>query len=136
VGNLTFIATTVPVVMLLLSRQRDWALLPAVAVPLTAAAVVILVLLQLPSAVSGGLGVLCGLLTTLPQLLESRQRRRAGEVSEVSMATLVLLLGGQSLWLSYGLARPDVPMIITNVVAVTVTVSLIVVEASRRRVRL
>lgn len=81
---------------------------------------------------SGGIGVACGLLTTVPQLIESLGRRRAGLPSEVSLATLGLLLTGQLLWLSYGIFRPDVPIILTNVVAVLVTVSLLAVEGSRR----
>ena len=97
--------------------------------------VVVLVLLQLPSGVAGAMGVACGLLTTVPQLLESLNRRRAGLPSEVAMGTLVLLLAGQCLWLSYGIFRPDVPIMLTNIVAVSVTVCLLVVEGGRPRVR-
>ncbi|HNL51216.1 MAG: SemiSWEET family transporter [Candidatus Nanopelagicales bacterium] len=133
VGNIPFLSTTLPVVMLLLVRQRNWSWLLAIAAPLAAAATVVMVLLQLPSSVSGGIGVACGLLTTVPQLIESLNRRRAGLPSEVSLATLGLLLTGQLLWLSYGIFRPDVPIILTNVVAVFVTVSLLVVEGGRSR---
>ena len=132
VGNVTFIATTVPVVILLLRRQRAWPLPAAVLVPVFAVAVGVSVLSLLPGAVASSLGVVCGILTTVPQLLESISRRRAGAVSEVSLATLFLLLAGQSLWLTYGLTRPDLPMIVTNVVAVTVTTSLIAVESRAR----
>lgn len=132
VGNIPFLCTTLPVVMLLLVRQRGWSSAPAIAAPVLVAAAAIVLLLQLPSAVSGGIGVACGLLTTVPQLIESLSRRRAGLPSEVSLATLGLLLTGQVLWLSYGLFRPDVPIILTNVVAVFVTVSLLVVEGGRR----
>ena len=133
VGNIPFLSTTLPVVMLLLVRQRNWSWLLAIAAPLAAAATVVMVLLQLPSSVSGGIGVACGLLTTVPQLIESLNRRRAGLPSEVSLATLGLLPTGQLLWLSYGIFRPDVPIILTNVVAVFVTVSLLVVEGGRSR---
>lgn len=132
VGNIPFLSTTLPVVMLLLVRQRGWSWAAAIAAPVVAAAAVVALLLQLPSAVSGGIGVACGLLTTVPQLIESLGRRRAGLPSEVSLATLGLLLTGQLLWLSYGIFRPDVPIILTNVVAVLVTVSLLAVEGSRR----
>ena len=131
VGNIPFLSTTLPVVMLLLVRQRNWSWLAAIAAPLATAAAVVMVLLQLPSVVSGGIGVACGLLTTVPQLIESLSRRRAGLPSEVSLATLGLLLTGQLLWLSYGIFRPDVPIILTNVVAVFVTVTLLVVEGGR-----
>lgn len=130
-GNITFGATTLPVVMLLLVRQRSWSWPMAVGVTLAAAGAGLAVLVSLPSTVAGTLGVLGGLLTTLPQLIESVQRRRAGETSEVSKATLCLLLAGQCLWLAYGLARPDLPLILTNVVAVIVTVGLIAVEFTR-----
>lgn len=132
VVNIPFLSTTLPVVMLLLVRQRGWSWAAAIAAPVVAAAAVVALLLQLPSAVSGGIGVACGLLTTVPQLIESLGRRRAGLPSEVSLATLGLLLTGQLLWLSYGIFRPDVPIILTNVVAVLVTVSLLAVEGSRR----
>ena len=131
-GNITFTATTLPVVMLLLSRQRGWSWPWAVAVPAVVALVAVVALTSLPAAIAGALGVLGGLLTTLPQLIESVQRKRAGQPSEVSKATLCLLLAGQALWLSYGLARPDLPMILTNVVAATVTTCLIAVEFTRR----
>ena len=85
------------------------------------------------TGLSGGIGVACGLLTTVPQLLESIRRKQAGLPSEVSLATLGLLLAGQCLWLSYGIFRPDVPILLTNIVAVTVTMCLLVVEGGRRR---
>jgi MtN3 and saliva related transmembrane protein len=132
VGNIPFLSTTLPVVMLLLVRQRDWSWPRAIVVPVVAAAVTLLLLLQLPAGLSGAIGVACGLLTTAPQLLESLQRRRAGLPSEVSLATLGLLLTGQALWLSYGIFRPDVPILLTNIVAVFVTVCLLVVEGGRR----
>ena len=56
-------------------------------------------------------------------------------MSEVSLAALFMLLAGQALWLTYGLTRPDLPMIVANVVAVTVTSSLIVVESEFQRRR-
>lgn len=133
IGNITFVATTLPVVMLLLRRLHNWPVIAAVFVPLVTAIAGIAVMARLPAWVPSSLGVACGILTTVPQLIESISRRRAGLVSEVSLATLGLLLAGQALWLSYGLARPDVPMIITNVIAVTVTSGLIVVEGTRRR---
>ena len=119
--------------MLLLRRLHNWPVIAAVFVPLVTAIAGIAVMARLPAWVPSSLGVACGILTTVPQLIESISRRRAGLVREVSLATLGLLLAGQALWLSYGLARPDVPMIITNVIAVTVTSGLIVVEGTRRR---
>ena len=133
VGNVPFIITTVPVVVLLLRRQRGWSWPAAVAAPVLGVTVAVVALLQLPSAVSGGIGVACGLLTTVPQLLESLRRRREGQPSEVAMGTLVLLLAGQCLWLSYGIFRPDIPIMLTNIVAVSVTICLVIVEGGRRR---
>lgn len=127
-GNVPFVSGSVCVVMLLLVRQRRWGLVPAVGVPVAAVVAGVAVLSQAPPMVSSGIGILGGILTTTPQLVESVQRRRAGLGSEVSLATLGLLLAGQSLWLAYGLARPDWPIIITNVIAVSVTSILIVVE--------
>ena len=133
VGNVPFIITTVPVVVLLLRRQRGWSWPAAAAAPVLGVTAAVVALLQLPSAVSGGIGVACGLLTTVPQLLESLRRRREGQPSEVAMGTLVLLLAGQCLWLSYGIFRPDIPIMLTNIVAVSVTICLVIVEGGRRR---
>jgi uncharacterized protein with PQ loop repeat len=133
VGNIPFIATTVPVVVLLLRRQRNWPWLAAISAPVAGVACAVLILRELPPGVPGGLGVACGLLTTVPQLLESLNRRREGLPSEVAMGTLVLLLSGQCLWLSYGIFRPDLPIVMTNVVAVGVTVTLLMVEGGQRR---
>jgi len=132
IGNITFVTTTVPVVMLLLRRQRDWTAPAAVGVPLVVTVGAIAAMAQLPAWVPSSVGVTCGILTTVPQLIESISLRRAGLVSEVSLATLGLLLAGQALWLSYGLARPDVPVILTNAIAASVTIGLIVVEGTRR----
>jgi uncharacterized protein with PQ loop repeat len=133
VGNIPFIATTVPVVVLLLRRQRNWPWPAAIAAPVAGVASAVLILRELPPGVPGGLGVACGLLTTVPQLLESLNRRREDLPSEVAMGTLVLLLSGQCLWLSYGIFRPDLPIVMTNVVAVGATVTLLMVEGGRRR---
>ena len=132
-GNTAFVATTLPVVMLLLRRQRGWVWPLAILVPVFAAAGGIGLLLVLPSSAAGAIGVACGILTTVPQLIESVQRRRAGLPSEVSRATIGLLLAGQGLWLLYGIFRPDVPILLTNVIAISVNVSLLAVESSRQR---
>ena len=56
VGNLTFISTTVTVVVLLLRRQRSWPLLSASLVPLLAVALAVAALTRLPGAVASSLG--------------------------------------------------------------------------------
>ena len=96
--------------------------MPPLAVVLAVAA-----LTWLPGAVALKSGVRPVSRTTVPQLVESIDGGgRAGV--EVSPAALFMLLAGQALWeLTYGLTRPDLPMIVANVVAVTVTSSLIVV---------
>lgn len=133
IGNITFLATVLPVVMLLLMRQRGWATAAAIAVPLLSAVLAGSLLVALPSAVAGAFGVLWGVLSTVPQLVTSVGNARAGRRSEVSLATLALLICGQGLWLSYGLARSDPPLILVNVVAVSVTLALILVETRSRR---
>jgi MtN3 and saliva related transmembrane protein len=96
--------------------------------------VLVVLLTQMPAVVPATLAIVSGVFTTIPQLLESLSRRRDGKISEVSVPTLLLLLTGQVLWLTYGLARPDVPIIITNLFAITVTMSLITVESRPVRV--
>lgn len=133
IGNITFVATVLPVVMLLLMRQRGWATAVGIAVPLLLGALALAGLLSLPAAVSGAFGVLWGVLSTVPQLYTSIRNARAHRRSEVSLATLGLLVCGQGLWLAYGLARSDPPLIATNVIAISVTASLIAVESRQRQ---
>ncbi len=78
IGNVAFIATTVPVVSLLLRRQRTWPVPLAATVPIGTVAILVAALVQLPGAVSSGLGVVCGVLTTVPQLIESIGRQARG----------------------------------------------------------
>ena len=73
-----------------------------------------------------------GVLMSLAPLLQIRAMVRAGTSDGVSLGYLRVLLVGFVLWLAYGLARGDLPLIVCNALAAVVgAVSLAV--ASRYR---
>ncbi len=63
------------------------------------------------------LGLLAGALTTssaFPQLIKSYKTR---STEDLSLWFLVVLLSGVTLWISYGIAVSDLPLIIANSVS-------------------
>lgn len=60
------------------------------------------------------LGMVAGLLTTiafLPQVIKTWKMRSA---KDLSLVTFSLFFIGVALWLTYGLMRADLPIILTN----------------------
>jgi len=53
----------------------------------------------------------CTGVSLLPQLIKMLQHSKA---TDVSKATLIVLLAGVSLWVCYGILKKDWPIIITN----------------------
>lgn len=66
-----------------------------------------------------------GLLMGLAPLLQVRVIVRERTSEGVSVGWVVILLVGFMLWLAYGIVNRDVPLIIANVVAATVTTTLL-----------
>ena len=65
------------------------------------------------------LGLLAGACTSLaavPQLIKTWKTK---EVGDVSTKMFLLYVVGMSLWLTYGIIRSDVPIIVTNAIALT-----------------
>ena len=67
-----------------------------------------------------------GLLMGLAPLLQVRVILRERSSEGISAGWVMILLVGFLLWLAYGFVNRDVPLIITNVVAVSVTATLLV----------
>jgi uncharacterized protein with PQ loop repeat len=79
---------------------------------------------------AGGFGVVMGA-SPLLQALHSHRRESA---SDVSLAFLVVLICGGTLWLLYGLALGNVAIIVANIVGVmSSTTTLLVAIRWRRR---
>jgi MtN3 and saliva related transmembrane protein len=74
------------------------------------------------------LGLLAGSLTTfsfLPQLARVYRRKSAADLSYGYLAVFAL---GISLWLIYGLLLRDVPIILANVVTLSLVITLILMK--------
>jgi uncharacterized protein with PQ loop repeat len=64
----------------------------------------------------------CGIAMGLSPLLQLRRVAVRRSSADVSIAYLGVLLVGFVLWLSYGIAIENVPLIVSNVVALTTNV--------------
>jgi MtN3 and saliva related transmembrane protein len=70
---------------------------------------------------------LWGLVMGLAPILQIRVILRERDASGTSLGWVLVLIVGFVLWLSYGLMEGDVPIIVTNIVAVVVTSTLLAV---------
>ncbi|WP_229722634.1 SemiSWEET transporter [Xylophilus rhododendri] len=72
-----------------------------------------------------GMGMAAGVLTScsmLPQLFKVIRDKQA---EEVSVVMIVVLIAGLALWVAYGIARGDWPVILTNSFSVIVNCLLL-----------
>lgn len=67
-------------------------------------------LIQILGLVAGA----CTSLAALPQLIKTWKTK---EVGELSTKMFLLYVVGMSMWLTYGIIKSDVPIIITNAIA-------------------
>jgi uncharacterized protein with PQ loop repeat len=74
-----------------------------------------------------------GLLMGLAPLLQVRVIVREKDATGTSVAWISILLVGFLLWLAYGIVQRDVPLILSNIVAATVTTTLLVTIGVYRR---
>jgi MtN3 and saliva related transmembrane protein len=74
------------------------------------------------------LGLSAGGLTciaSLPQLIKIIKEKQA---KDVSLKTLIILLIGISLWITYGILKKDTPIIVTNGLAFALNIALLVLR--------
>jgi MtN3 and saliva related transmembrane protein len=74
------------------------------------------------------LGMIAGTLTTVsfvPQVLKTWRSRSAGDIS---FGMFLLFSLGVVLWLMYGIAIHSLPVIVSNVVTLVLSVSIIVMK--------
>jgi len=65
------------------------------------------------------LGLVAGACTSLaavPQLIKTWKTK---EVENISMKMFLLYVVGMSMWLTYGIIKSDMPIVITNAIALT-----------------
>lgn len=85
--------------------------------------------IALPTALLGALGVAIGFTLAAPQLVVSWRTR--GMPSTVSRAAWTMVAVGQALWLTYGILLPDLAITVVNVVALSASVAVLVLESGR-----
>lgn len=74
------------------------------------------------------LGFAAGLLTAiamLPQVIKTYKNKKA---EEVSVLMLVVLISGICLWIWYGIAKQDLPIIITNCISLAINTIMAVLR--------
>lgn len=79
------------------------------------------------------IGYAAGTLTTLaflPQVLHTWKTKRA---EDLHIGTLVSFTVGIALWLIYGIARRDVPILLANAVTLALQVAIIVLKLKYAR---
>ena len=73
------------------------------------------------------------ILMALSPLLQVREIRRRRSSAGVSIAYFCVLLFGFALWIAYGVARRDLPLVIPNSVALGVTAYTVTIAQRYRR---
>jgi MtN3 and saliva related transmembrane protein len=71
-------------------------------------------------------------LMALSPLLQLRQILRRGSSQGISIGYFVVLLVGFGLWIAYGVASHDIPLIVPNIVAFVVMTCTILVAVDKR----
>lgn len=66
----------------------------------------------------GSAGTVIGLVAALSLLIQARRLARLGSACEVSIPVRLLALGGYTVWLAYGVAIGDVPLILVDLAGV------------------
>jgi uncharacterized protein with PQ loop repeat len=83
----------------------------------------------------GMAGTLIGLIAAMSLLLQARRLARLGTACEVSIPMRALALAGYSVWLGYGLAIGDVPLILVDLAGVAGAALVLRVSITLRRRR-
>lgn len=73
------------------------------------------------------------MLMALSPLLQVRETRRRRSSDGISIGYFWVLLVGFALWVAYGLARGDLPLVLPNSVALLVMAATIAVTLRHRR---
>jgi len=86
-----------------------------------------------PSTVLAVAAASCGIAMGLSPLLQLRRVAIRRSSADVSVAYLAVLLVGFTLWLSYGIALHNGPLIVSNIVALATNVVTIATVLRFRR---
>jgi MtN3 and saliva related transmembrane protein len=81
----------------------------------------------------GTAGTLIGLVAAMSLLLQARRLARIGSACEVSIPIRLLALAGYAVWLAYGVAIGDLPLILVDLAGVAGAALVLRVTLSLRR---
>jgi MtN3 and saliva related transmembrane protein len=81
----------------------------------------------------GTAGTAIGLVMALSLLVQARRLSRLGSACEVSIPVRVLALAGYAVWLAYGIAIGDIPLILVDLAGVAGAALVLRVTVSLRR---
>lgn len=79
------------------------------------------------------LGIVAGLCTSssiLPQIIKTVKTK---EAQDVSVFMFIVMMTGNSLWIYYGFAKSDVPIISTNFLALGLNIVMLVLKYRYRQ---
>jgi len=80
-------------------------------------------------------GTAVGLVAAVSLVVQARRLRRLGTACEVSIPVRILALAGYALWLAYGVAIGDVPLILVDLAGVAGAGLVLYVTVALRRQR-
>lgn len=78
------------------------------------------------------LGIVAGILTTsgfVPQIIKTYKTKK---VRDISLLMFILLLSGLLLWLIYGIIEKNIPILFTNITAITYVVIILSMKIKYR----
>jgi MtN3 and saliva related transmembrane protein len=87
------------------------------------------------TTVLGAAAASWAVLMALSPLLQVREIRRRRSSAGVSIAYFCVLLVGFALWIAYGAARHDMPLVIPNTVALGITAYTVMIAWRYRKSR-
>ena len=73
---------------------------------------------------------LCTAVSMVPQLIKVLKDKKA---EQVSVLMILILLGGLALWVWYGFAKKDLPVIITNCFSLLLNILLVIFSVKFKR---
>ncbi len=78
------------------------------------------------------IGLVAGMLTAismLPQVIKTYKEKKA---EDVSLLMLIVLISGITLWIYYGIARDDLPIILANSISLAINIIMIILRFKYR----
>lgn len=72
------------------------------------------------------LGIIAGFLTSVSMIPQLVKVIREKNVEDISLLMLLVLISGLSLWVWYGFVKDELPIILSNLFAVLVNISLLI----------